>query len=154
MPRLNGSEITCAPCAPATSTVPSLEPSETTTTSSPGSSACSSSSTRPTFRSSLNAGTIATRLSAASGAAVPAGVLSTSVDMCPDPYAGELQQSPRAVPVGVFVEDPLARATAELFGLRGIVQEVAIGGDRLGGVTHDEQLASGLEPALDALVRI
>src|SRR5690349_1028129 len=129
MPRLKGSVITCAPRDAATSAVRSVEPSETTTTSSPGSSAFSSSSTRPTFRSSLKAGTIAIRRTAAIGAAPDEGALSTSVDTCLDSKACEFQQPPRAMAVGVLVEHALARPAAELLRLGGIVQQVAVGGD-------------------------
>src|SRR5579885_1257907 len=122
MPRLNGSRSTCAPCAAATSAVRSSEPSETTTTSSAGSNAFSSSTTRPMLPSSLNAGTIAIRR----------GVPST--DTCPLAQAGQLEQPAGAVAVGVLVEHALAGAAAQLLGLRGIREELAVGGRRLGGV--------------------
>src|SRR5690348_12422223 len=131
MPRLNGSRITCAPRDAATSAVRSVEPSETTTTSSPGSSAFSSSSTRPTFRSSLNAGTIAIRRTAAIGAPLDDGALSTSVDTCLDSEAGELEQPPRTMAIGVLVEHALARAPAELLCLTRVVEQVAVGRDGL-----------------------
>ena len=126
----------------ATSAVRSVEPSETTTTSRPGSNARSSSSTRPMFRSSLKAGTIAIRRSAASCATGAAGVPRRSVDMRRHPEADQLEQPPRAVAVGVLVEHALARAPPHLLGLRRVVEQVAVGGDRLGRVVDDEQLAS------------
>src|SRR5262245_3094589 len=154
MPRLKGRRITYAPRPDATSAVRSVDPSETTTTSSPGSIARSSSSTRPTLRSSLNAGTIAIRFTVASGADPADGALSTSVDTRLDPQPDELEQPPCAVAVGVLVEDPLAGAAAELLRLPGIVEQVAVRRDRLVRVVDDEQLAPRLEPTLDAVVRI
>ena len=56
--------------------------------------------------------------------------------------------------VGVLVEHALAGAGAQLLGLRRVVEQVAVGGDRLVGVVDDEQLAARLEPALDPLVRV
>src|SRR5213595_883187 len=122
MPRLNGRRITWAPLAAATAAVRSVEPSETTTTSRPGSSARSSSSTRPTLRSSLKAGTIAIRFTVARGAAGVAGALSTSVDTSLDPHADELEQPARPMAVGVLVEHALARTAAELLRLARIVE--------------------------------
>src|SRR5438477_8642104 len=154
MPRWNGRRLTWAPRAAASTAVRSVEPSETTTTSSPGSSARSSSSTRPTLRSSLKAGTIAIRLTVASGAAGAAGALSTSVDTGLHSDADELEQPARAMAIGVLVEHALARATAELLRLAGIVEQVAVGGDGFVRVMDDEQLAARLEPALDPFVRV
>src|SRR5262249_20779958 len=154
MPRLKGRRITYAPRAEATSAVRSVDPSETTTTSSPGSTARSSSSTRPRLRSSLNAGTIAIRFTAASGAEPADGALSTSVDTRLDSQPHELQQPPRTVAVRVLVEDALACAAAELLGLPRVVEQLAVGRDRLVRVVDDEQLAARLEPALDAVVRV
>src|SRR5262245_15189055 len=154
MPRLKGRRITYAPRPDATSAVRSVDPSETTTTSSPGSIARSSSSTRPTLRSSLNAGTIAIRLTVASSAEPVDGALSTSVDTRLDSRPDELEQPPRAVAVRVLVEDPFACAAAELLGLPRVVEQIAVGHDRLVCVVDDEQLAPRLEPALDAVVRV
>src|SRR5712692_1664131 len=141
MPRLNGSWITCAPRSAATSAVRSREPSETTTMSKPGSKARSSSITRPMFRSSLKAGTIAIRRRDARRASGGAGEMTASVDTGLHPQPDQLEQPPRAVAVGVLVEDSLARATSQLLRLRRIVEQVAVGGDRLRRIVHDEQLA-------------
>ena len=70
------------------------------------------------------------------------------------PEADQLEQPPRAVAVGVLVEHALARAAAQLLGLARVVEQVAVGGDRLVGVVDDEQLAARLEPALDPVVRV
>src|SRR3954454_1723085 len=64
------------------------------------------------------------------------------------------QQSPRAVTVGVLVDDPLARTAAELLCLAGIVEEVPNRGRRLVGIRDDEELAAGLEPLLDPVVGV
>src|SRR5579884_3994449 len=154
MPRLNGRLSTCAPRAAATSAVRSVDPSETTTRSSPGSSARSSSRTRPTFASSLKAGTIATRRSAASGGAAAAGEPATSVDTRPHPQADQLEQTAGAVSVGVLVQHPLARAAAERLRLRRVGEQLAVGGGRLRGVAHDDELLARLEPALDPRGRV
>ena len=111
------------------------------------------------LRSSLNAGTTAMRRTAASGppASAGAGASETSacsVDMRCDSEIEQLEQAARPVAVGVLVEHPLARAAAHLLGLGRIVEQRPIGGDRLAGVVHDEQLAPRLEPALDPLVRV
>src|SRR6185437_2761884 len=151
MPRLNGRLITCAPAAVAISTVRSVEPSDTTTTSSPGSTSWISASTRPMFRSSLKAGRTATRRTAASGARAAGPAETSSVDMHAHLPADDLEQSSRAVPVGVLVEDALARPAAELLRLRGVVEELAVRGDRLVRRGDDEELRAGLEPALDPL---
>src|SRR3954452_704811 len=127
IPRLKGRRITYAPRADATSAVRSVDPSETTTTASPGSMARSSSSTRPTLRSSLNAGTIAIRFTVASGAEAADGALSTSVDTRPDSQPDELEQPSCTVAIRVLVEDALARAASELLGLLRIVEQVAVG---------------------------
>src|SRR5262245_33574051 len=156
MPRLNGSETTCAPAAAATSAVRSVEPSETTTTSSSLSSAASSPSRRPMLRSSLNAGTTAIRRTAASGPAAVAGAGSTvsSVDMCGDSEVEQLEHPAGTVAVRVLVEHPLARAAPHLRCLGRVVEERLVGRRRFVGVVHDQELAPGLEPALDPLVGV
>src|SRR5438105_4934124 len=155
MPRLNGSRITCAPAAAATSAVRSVEPSETTTTSSPESNARSSSSTRTMLRSSLKAGTIAILRNAARRASPATARSCTSVDtggLGAD--ADEVEQLLRAVAIGVLVEHALARAPSQLLRLRGIGEQLAVGRDRLVGVVDDDQLGPGLEPALEPVVRV
>src|SRR5215218_7185475 len=154
IPRLNGSRITCAPRASATSPVRSVEPSETTTTSSSESNARSSSRTRPMFRSSLKAGTIAIRLSPARSGSCSTGRTPVSADTGLHAAAHELEQAPRAVPVGVLVEHALARASAHRLRLRRVVQQVDDRGGRLVGILDHEELRARLEPALDAVVRV
>src|SRR5581483_118829 len=154
MPRLNGRRITCAPCSRATSTVRSVEPSETTTISSPASKACSSSTTRPMLRSSLNAGTIAILLRAASRGSVSGGTLTTSIDTRAHLQLEQLEDATRAVAVRVLVERPLTRPAAELLGLGRIVEELAVGGGGLGRRVDDDELAPRLEPPLHPLARI
>ena len=66
----------------------------------------------------------------------------------------ELQQPPRAVRVGVLVEHALAGPRAHRLGVRRVGEQLAIGGERLGLVLDDDQLAARLEPLLDALVRV
>src|SRR5262249_34598219 len=144
MPRLNGSFTTCAPAAAATSAVRSVEPSDTTTISRPGSSSWSSPSRRGRFRSSLKAGTIAIRRTAASGAPTTAGASATSVGMDGHPQVEQLEQAARAVAVGVLVEHALAGAAPHLLGLARVVEQRAVGGDGLLGVSRDDQLAAGL----------
>ena len=56
--------------------------------------------------------------------------------------------------VGVLVEHALARTTSHRLGRPGIVEQLAVGGERLVGVRHDPQLGADVEPALDALVRV
>src|SRR6476660_9392162 len=141
MPRLNGSRTTCAPCSAATSAVRSAEPSEMTTTSRPGSNARSSSMTPPIACSSLSAGTIAIRRI-------------DSADMRFFPQAEQCEQLARAVAVGVLVEHPLARAPAERLRLRRVGEQLAVCVRRLLGVVDHDQLGAGLEPALDAVVRV
>src|SRR5579862_4141573 len=143
MPRLNGSRTTCAPCAAATSAVRSTEPSDTTTTSKPESNACSSSITPPMLPSSLSAGTIAIRRAGTS-----------SADTCRLAQAGQLEEPARAVPIGVLVEDPFTRTAPHLLRLRGIRQQLAVRSLGLVCIVNDEQLRTGLEPAVDSLVRV
>src|SRR5579884_1998436 len=154
MPTLNGSLTTCAPRAAATSAVRSVEPSETTTRSRPGSSARSSSRTRPMFRSSLYAGRIAMRLSAASGLPLVARTGASSVDMCHHRDADEIEQPSRTVPVRVLVEHALARTASELLRLRAVGEQVAVRGNGLVRVGDHEQLLARLEPAVDPVVRV
>ena len=66
----------------------------------------------------------------------------------------QLEQLPRAVRVGVLVEDALARAGAHRLGLRRVGEQLAVRGERLVGVVDDEQLLPRLEPALDPLVGV
>src|SRR5215218_7594595 len=145
IPRLNGSRITCAPRASATSPVRSVEPSETTTTSSSESNARSSSRTRPMFRSSLKAGTIAIRLSPARSGSCSTGRTPVSADTGLHAAAHELEQAPRAVPVGVLVEHALARASAHRLRLRRVVQQVDDRGGRLVGILDHEERRARLE---------
>src|ERR1700722_1496231 len=152
MPRLNGSLRTCAPLSAATSAVRSVEPSDTTTTSSPGSRSASSSSRSPMLRSSLSAGMSAMRRTCASGSTAGATGSRSSTDTRVRPQADELEQAAGAVAVGVLVEDALARPTTHLLGLSGVVEQLAVGGDRLAGVPCEQELAARLEPALDPLV--
>ena len=56
--------------------------------------------------------------------------------------------------VRVLVESPLARAGAELLRRAGIPEQLAVGGGRTVGVLDDEELAAGLEPRLDPVVRV
>src|SRR5439155_20939246 len=141
MPRLNGSRSTVAPAAAAISGVRSTEPSATTTISKPGSKARMPSITSAIEASSFRAGTIAQRLSSAANRGSRA-----------EP---EQLEHPLGPPlVGVLVEDALARPPPQLLGLGRVGEQLAIGGDGLVRVVHDAALASGLEPALDALVRV
>src|SRR4051812_16755045 len=139
MPRLNGRRSTCTPRARATSAVRSLEPSSTTTISRPSSYARIPSITLPTAPSSLKAGTIAIRRRSPTA----------DGDGLDDPR--QLEHLPGAVCVRVLVEHPLARPPPHFFGLRWIGAQLAIRVDRLFRVLDDEQLAAGLEPALDPL---
>src|SRR5439155_24309258 len=91
--------------------------------------------------SSLRAGTIAQRFNSAANGCSRA-----------DPE--QLEQAPGSPPVAVLVEDALAGPPPELLCLRRVGEELAVRGDRLVGVVDDHDLAAGLEPALDALVRI
>src|SRR5579884_4564928 len=135
MPRLNGSRSTSAPAALAFSAVPS----ETTTTSSDGSNARSSATTRPMFRSSLNAGTIAMRRSG-------------DTRLLAEPE--ELEQPPRAMTVRVLLEHALACAAPQLLGAARIVEQLAVGGHRIVGARDDDHLGPRLEPPLDPLDRV
>src|SRR5581483_7290445 len=153
MPRLNGRRITCAPCSRATSTVRSVEPSETTTISSPASNACSSSTTRPMFRSSLYAGTIAIRFRVARRESTCGGTLVTSVDTGAHLQVEQVEDAPRAMAVCVLVECALAGAPPELLRLRGVVEQLAVGRARLRRGVDDDELAPRLEPALHPLPR-
>src|SRR3954467_602351 len=141
MPRLNGSRTTCAPCAAATCAVRSADPSETPTPCRPASKARSSSTTRPMLCSSLYAGTIAIRRNA-------------SADTRFLPQTEQREQPARAVAVGVLVEDALAGAPAELLGLRGGGEQVAVGLRRLLRVLDDHELRARFEPPLDPVVRV
>src|SRR4051794_15607841 len=138
MPRLNGRRSTCTPRARATSTVRSVEPSSTTTISRPSSYARIPSITLPTAPSSLKAGTIATRRRSATGC-----------------YrlqdARQLEHLPRTVRVRVLVQHALARPPSHFFRLRWIPEQLAIRVDGLLRALDDEQLAAGLEPAVDPL---
>ena len=70
------------------------------------------------------------------------------------PQPEQCEQPARAVPVGVLVEHTLARAPAQLLGLRRVGEQLAIRVRRLLGVVDDDQLGARLEPALDAVVRV
>src|SRR5690349_7411177 len=70
------------------------------------------------------------------------------------PQADQAEELPRAVPVGVLVDDALAGAAAELGGLRRVVEQLAVRLHCLLGARYDEELGAGLEPPLDSLVRI
>src|SRR5215204_5098056 len=111
-----------------------------TTTSSSESNARSSSTTPATAWSSFRAGTTAMRR------------LGTRT--CRDAEADEREQLPGPVRVGVLVEDALARAGAHRLRLRRVVEQAAIGGERLVGIVDDEELLARLEPALDPLVGV
>ena len=56
--------------------------------------------------------------------------------------------------IRVLVEHTLPRSAAHLLCLRRIRDQLAVGGDGRLRALDDEQLATGLEPALDSLVRI
>src|SRR5581483_8845481 len=157
MPRLNGSLRTRTLFAVAAAAVPSVDPSSTTTMSSPGSNARSSSITAGNARSSLRAGTIATRRSSPSPgrASARAGAIAMSdTDALRDAEADRCEQLPRAVRVRVLVEHALARATAELLSLRRIGEQLRVRRHRLVGVTDDAQLLFGVEPPLQTRERI
>src|SRR5690349_20002674 len=98
--------------------------------SSPGSCPFSSATTRAMLRSSLYAG--------------------TSSRSEPD----HLEQLPRAMTVRVLVEHALSRTAAEFRRLSWIVEELAIGVDRLLGRGVCVELRSGFERALDHFVGI
>src|SRR5262249_1881239 len=156
MPRLNGSRMTCAPRSAATPAVRSTDPSSTTTMSKPESNARSSSITRPTDASSLYAGTIASRFRSprrastawSAGAAGAAGA-SSATDAHRRPDSDEVEDLTRAVRVGVLVEHALTRAPAHRLRRARIVEQVAVGGERLVRIRDDAKLRPGLEPPLD-----
>src|SRR5205085_5887380 len=125
----------------------------------PGSKAFSSSITRPTLASSFIAGTIASRFSDESPATCSAGgaASSSSAMRChgggrTDPE--QIQQPPRAVSIRVLVEDSRPRVATELLGCARVGEQLAVRADGFLRRTDDEQLASGLEPAVDPVVRI
>src|SRR5262249_7722544 len=122
------------------------------------STARSSSITAPIEPSSLYAGTIATRLRAASCGSTVAGASCSvsAMDRRPRRHAEAEQpeQQPRAVHVRVLVERSLARRAAELVRAARVVEQLSIRIDRLVRAGDDEQLAPRLEPPLDALVRV
>ena len=66
----------------------------------------------------------------------------------------QLEQRTCAVRVRVLVEHALARATPHLLRLRRIGDELAIRGHGLVRTLDDEELAPGLEPAVDAFMRV
>src|SRR5579862_881834 len=115
MPRLNGRRTTRAPCSAATSAVESTEPSDTTTTSNPGSNARSSSITPPMLSASLRAGTMAIRRPER-----------PSADTGRLAQADQLEDPPRAMPVGVLVQDALPCPAPHLVGLGRIGQELGV----------------------------
>src|SRR5207244_8229652 len=156
MPRLNGRRTTCAPRSPATVAVPSTEPSSTTTISKSGSKARISSITRATLSSSFKAGTIAIRFRPVSRGSRVAGTASaiSATDGLRDADAEQVEQAPRPVEEGVLVERTLPGGAAHLLRPHRIVQKLRVCGRGLVGVLDDEQLASRLEPALDAFVRV
>src|SRR5512132_3200279 len=158
MPRLKGSLRTCTPSRWATTAVRSVEPSSTTTIAKPGSKARISSITRATVGSSLKAGTIAIRRRRAScGSTVStAGWASSATRQLrgvrnakPD----QLEELPRTSDICVLVKSSLARSPSELLPCGRVSQELAV--DLLGlvGVLGDDQLPSGVEPALDPFDR-
>src|SRR5919199_5425668 len=147
MPRLNGSRSTRAPCARATSAVRSAEPSSTTTISKPASKARISSTTRPMHASSLRAGTIATRRSAASPPArAGRGSVAASATRGLDrlrrlrAQPEEVEHAARAVRVGVLVERALAGPPPQLFGRRRVGEQLLVQARRLVFVARDLQL--------------
>src|SRR6266511_474768 len=159
MPRLNGRRTTYAPRSAATPAVRSVEPSSTTTISKPGSKARISSITRPTVSSSFRAGTIARRLSSASRARTASrGGAGTSASSATRRHrrrdAGALEDLQRPVRIGVLVQDALPRAPAHRLCPAGIVEQLPVRRERLVGGRGDAELGSGLEPPLDALLRI
>src|SRR5690348_4786292 len=139
IPRLYGRRRTRTPAASAFSAVWSTEPSETTTMSRSGSNARSSPITRTTFFSSLYAGTIAMRRSG---------------DMRTLAEADEIEQPARSVTIGVLVQHALACAAAHLLRTSRVVEQLAVRGNCLLGVRHDEHFRARLEPALDPFVRV
>ena len=142
MPRLNGRLTTAAPAAAALAAVASSEPSSITSTSSSGSNARSSSTTPATASSSFRAGHDCDAM------------VRSGTHACRDAEADEREQLPGSMRVRVLVEDALARPRAHRLGLARIVEQPAVGGERLVGVVDDEQLLPGLEPALDPLVGV
>jgi hypothetical protein len=76
------------------------------------------------------------------------------VDTRTDSLTDEVEQPAGPVTVGVLVEHALARTAAEFLRLCGVVDQLAVHSNRLRGVLDDEQLAPGLEPPLDPLVRV
>src|SRR5690348_6720701 len=153
MPRLNGSRRTSAPLAAATAAVRSTDPSATTTTSRPGSNALSSSMRPGSARSSFSAGTIATRRSSArpvkpAAPTAPASVSDTGA--CRNGKAEKVGHAACAMRVRVLVEQTRARAPAELLGLSGIREQLAVDRGRLVGIGDDAKLALGVEPLLEA----
>ena len=56
--------------------------------------------------------------------------------------------------IGVLVEHSLACSSAHRFRLGGVGEQITVGGACLFGVFHDQDLRAGLEPALDAVVRV
>ena len=145
------------PSRPRRSAVRSLEPSSITTTSRPGSNARSSSMTRCTVCSSFSAGTIATRRSSASPAERGRHRSSAVSDTGHDRHAEaeQLEQPARARCAYVCSSSTRSRARRPISSAcAGIGEQLAIRGDRLVRIGDDEQLAAGLEPALDPLVRV
>src|SRR5712672_3604638 len=105
--------------------------------SSPASNDRSSSITRGMVCSSFSAGTIATRRSSKSAAG--AGVAPGSSTISGTGHHGhaepeQIQQVARAMCVGVLVEHTLTGATAHLFGLAGVGEQIAIRGGSLVGI--------------------
>src|SRR5262245_25078713 len=155
IPRLNGRRTTWAPSSAAAAAVPSVEPSSTTTTSKSGSKARISSITAGTLSSSLNAGTIAIRLTASGrGAGTRVSVATSATNGLRHAEPEQVEQAPCPVQESVLVERPLAGGAAHLLRLPPIVEQPGVGVGRLVGVLDDEQLGARLEPALDARVRI
>src|SRR5689334_16613274 len=66
----------------------------------------------------------------------------------------ELEQPPCAMRVRVLVEDSLAGSSPQLLGLPGVGDELAVGVHGLLRALDDDELAPGLEPALDPGVRV
>ena len=66
----------------------------------------------------------------------------------------EFEQPPRAMRVRVLVEHSLSRARSHLLRLSRIRHELAVRRDSLFRGLDDDDLTSGLEPAVDALVRV
>ena len=137
MPRLNGSATTCAPCSRARAAVASCDASSITTTSKLGSNARISSITWPIAPSSLNAGTIAILFMR--------GTPTSDERRAPAARGGD-RCARRA-----RVRARGGRAPRPAPDRRAASRYAATASSAL---VDDEQLRPGLEPPLDAVVRV